>query len=53
MPPASLAQDLEGKRALVTAQPENTLEATQGQIDVFFSQLPYKCRQNRGASVGD
>ena len=30
-----------------------TLEATQGQIDGFFSQLPYKCHQNRVASVGD
>ena len=29
------------------------LEATQGQIDCFFSQLPYKCHQNRVASVGD
>ena len=28
-------------------------EATQGQIDGFFSQLPYKCHQNRVASVGD
>ena len=30
-----------------------TLEATQVQIDGFFSQLPYKCHQNRVASVGD
>jgi len=30
-----------------------TLEATQGQFDIFFSQLPYKCHQNRVASVGD
>ena len=29
-----------------------TLEATQGQMDGFFSQLPYKCHQNRVASVG-
>jgi hypothetical protein len=29
------------------------LEATQGQIDVFFGQLPCKCYQNRVASVGD
>ena len=28
------------------------LEATQGQIDGVFSQLPYKCHQNRVASVG-
>ena len=30
-----------------------TLEATQGHIDGFFSQLPYKCHQNRVASLGD
>ena len=30
-----------------------TLEATQGPNDGFFSQLPYKCHQNRVASVGD
>jgi len=30
-----------------------TLEATQGQIDGFFSQIPCKCHQNRVASVGD
>ena len=30
-----------------------TLKATQGQIDGFFSQLPYECHQNRVASVGD
>jgi len=29
------------------------LDATQGQIDSFVSQLPYKCHQNRVASVGD
>jgi len=29
------------------------LETTQGQMDGFFSQLPYKCHQNRVASVGD
>ena len=29
------------------------LEATQGQIDGFFNQLPYKCHQNRVAPVGD
>ena len=31
----------------------STLEATQGQIDSFFSQPPYKCHKNRVASVGD
>jgi len=30
-----------------------TLEATQGQMDGFFIQLPYKNHQNRMASVGD
>jgi len=30
-----------------------TLEATQGQIDGFFSQLPCKYHQNRVAYVGD
>jgi len=29
------------------------LEETQGQMDGFFSQLSYKCHQNRVASVGD
>ena len=29
------------------------LEATQGQNDSFFSQLPYTCHQNLVASVGD
>ena len=32
---------------------KTTLEATQRQIDDFFSQLPYKCHQNRVASGGD
>jgi len=31
----------------------SALEATQGQMNDFFSQLPYKCHQNRVASVGD
>jgi len=30
-----------------------TLEAPQGQIDGFFSQLPHICHQDRVASVGD
>ena len=36
------------------APPETgtTLETTRGQIDGFFSQLPYKCHQNRVATVG-
>ena len=30
-----------------------TQETTQEQIDVFFSQLPYRCQKNQVASVGD
>ena len=30
-----------------------TLETTQRKMDGFFSHLPYKCHQNRVASVGD
>jgi len=30
-----------------------TLETTQGQIDGFFSQLPFKCYLPEVASVGD
>jgi hypothetical protein len=29
------------------------LEATQGQMDGFFSQLPYECHLEEVASVGD
>ena len=32
---------------------EAALEATQGQIDGFFSHLPYKCHLEEVASVGD
>jgi len=32
---------------------EAALEATQGQMDGFFSQLPYKCYLEEVASVGD
>ena len=31
----------------------SALEATQGQMDGFFSQLPYKCHLEEVASVGD
>ena len=31
----------------------HTLEATLGQMDGFFSQLPYKCHLEEVASVGD
>jgi len=30
-----------------------TLETTQGQMDSFFSQLPFKCYLSEAASVGD
>ena len=33
--------------------PDSSLQATQGQIDGFFSQLPYRCHQDRVASLGD
>ena len=36
-----------------TFETSSALKATQGQIDGFLSQLPYKCHQNRVASVGD
>ena len=36
-----------------TVTVSTTLEATLGQIDGFFSQLPYKCHQNRVASEED
>ena len=31
----------------------STLEATQGQMDAFFSQLPFKCYLLEVACVGD
>ena len=33
--------------------PETALEATQGQMDGFFSQFPYQCYLEEVASVGD
>ena len=33
--------------------PKFTLEATRGRMDSFCSQLPYKCRLEEVASVGD
>ena len=35
------------------AKRKSVLEATQGQIDGFFSQLPFKCYPLEVASVGD
>ena len=48
------ARPLGSKRARVPRkrwQQSSTLEATQGQIDGFFSQFPYKYHQNRVASM--
>ena len=39
--------------SLRSREGRSALEATQGQMDGFLSQLPYKCHQNRVASVGD
>ena len=36
-----------------TRQGQAALEATQGQMDGFFSQLSYKCHLEEVASVGD
>ena len=44
---------LEQSNAREREQLVSALEATQGQIDGFFSQLPHKCHQNRVAFVGD
>ena len=43
--------DLEPRRVIPEAS--TALEATQGQNDSFFSQLPYKCYLEEVASVGD
>ena len=42
------APELAGRSCL-----DSALEATQGQMDGFFSQLPYKCHLEKVASVGD
>ena len=39
-------------RASANPRQSLTLEATQGQIDGFISQLPYKCYLEEVASVG-
>jgi len=39
-PPSSFSNSAECEKGTLSA-----LEATQGQIDGFFSQLPYKCYQ--------
>ena len=43
---------LQGLQLERSASALPTLEATQGQIDGFFSQIPYNCHQSRVASVG-
>ena len=40
-------------KGLAASGNSTALETTQGQIHGFFSQIPYKCHQNRVASVGD
>ena len=47
--PAAMSACERCERPLFHAKP--TLEATQGQVDGFIRQLPYKCQQNRVASV--
>jgi len=50
----SLPEKLRGLvRCFSMAGRGTTLEATQWQIDGFFSQLPYKCYLEEVASVGD
>jgi len=45
---------MEEKAPFVQAESAlSTLETTQGQIDGFISQLPYKYHQNRMVYVGD
>ena len=44
------AGDYEAGRPIVSVP---ALEATQGQMDGFFSQLPYKCHLEEVACVGD
>ena len=53
---ARLGTSLRGSEPIAqrcTELRHSALEATQGQIDGFLSQLPYKCHQNRVASVTD
>ena len=40
---ASLSEELRSDHAQTISQLCSTLETTQGQIDCFFSQLPFKC----------
>ena len=50
---ASLAtQIIEGEERWSEAERKYALETTQGQIDGFFSQLPFKCYLPEVASVG-
>jgi len=54
-PPPRLPNDFNNYRtALVNSQGGlSALEATQGQMDGFFSELPFKCYLEEVASVGD
>jgi len=49
----SLAANLRALEQDEGSQVHTTLEATQGQMDSFFSQLPYKCYLEDVSSVGD
>jgi len=45
--------EVEGQATVQRLDPKPALEATQGQMDGFLSQLPYKCHLEEVASVGD
>ena len=49
---AGTAHTLESADCCGSTSCASSLEATQGQMDGFFGQFPYKCHQNRVASVG-
>jgi len=51
--PPFLSLSARNPRGGGSAATSTTLEATQGQFDGFFSQLPYTYHQNRVAYVGD
>ena len=53
MPPRRLLSVKAPKRIKKLGVTASAKPVTQGQIDGLFSQLPYKCHQNRVASVGD
>jgi len=51
--PGDMTDPLDGNKAAALRSQVTTLEATQGQIDGFVSQLPYKYYIEEVASVGD